>query len=158
MMTCPFHAVLDRALASRDPRRRAGRPQGLSRCMPVGKAVDMGHAPDGTPLFDPRIFDTAEFQRNPYPYYRILRDHYPVFHDKFHNCYCVTRYDDITACYIDDEGFNTIPKGSRSGCSATPSSSCPASSTAAAATCTAATSWARRSTSGCRPSSGWRTR
>ncbi len=83
--------------------------------MPLGEAVDMGHAPDGTPLFDPRVFDTAEFQRNPYPYYRILRDHYPVFHDKLHNCYYVTRYDDITACYFDDEGFNTIPKGSSSG-------------------------------------------
>ncbi len=83
--------------------------------MPLGKAIDMGHAPDGTPLFDPRILDTAEFQRNPYPYYRILRDHYPVFFDKLHNCYYVTRYDDITTCYFDDEGFNTIPKGSSSG-------------------------------------------
>ena len=36
--------------------------------MPVGQAVDMGHAPDGTPLLDPRLFDTVEFQRNPYPY------------------------------------------------------------------------------------------
>jgi pulcherriminic acid synthase len=83
--------------------------------MPIGQAVDMGHAPDGTPLIDPRIFDSAEFYRNPYPYYRILRDHYPVFHDKLHNTYWVTRYDDITECYFDDEGFNTIPKGSSSG-------------------------------------------
>ena len=83
--------------------------------MPLGQAVDMGFAPDGTPLFDPRVFDTPEFQRNPYPYYRILRDHYPVYFDKLHNCYYVTRYDDITACYFDDEGFNTIPKGSSSG-------------------------------------------
>ena len=83
--------------------------------MPIGQAVDMGHAEDGTPLIDPRIFDSPEFFRNPYPYYRILRDHYPVFHDKLHNCYWVTRYDDITECYFDDEGFNTIPKGSSSG-------------------------------------------
>lgn len=83
--------------------------------MPVGQATDMGFASDGTPLFDPRIFDTAEFFRNPYPYYRILRDHYPVYHDKLHNCYWVTRYDDISECYFDDEGFNTIPKGSSSG-------------------------------------------
>jgi cytochrome P450 len=83
--------------------------------MPLGQAVDMGRAPDGTPLFDPRILDTPEFQRNPYPYYRILRDHYPVYFDKLHNCYWVTRYDDITACYFDDEGFNTIPKGSSNG-------------------------------------------
>ena len=83
--------------------------------MPIGQAVDMGHTADGKPLIDPRIFDSPEFFRNPYPYYRILRDHYPVFHDKLHNCYWVTRYDDITECYFDDEGFNTIPKGSSSG-------------------------------------------
>jgi len=83
--------------------------------MPVGQALDMGHAPDGTPLLDPRILDAPEFFRNPYPYYRIMRDHYPVYHDKLHNCYWVTRYDDITECYFDDEGFNTIPKGSSSG-------------------------------------------
>jgi cytochrome P450 len=83
--------------------------------MPLGVAADMGRAPDGTPLLDPRVFDTPEFRRNPYPYYRIMRDHYPVFHDKLHNCYYVTRYDDITACYFDDEAFNTIPKGSSNG-------------------------------------------
>ena len=83
--------------------------------MPEGTPYDMGHAEDGTPLFDPRILDSTEFFRNPYPYYRILRDHYPVYHDKLHNTYWVTRYDDITECYFDDEGFNTIPKGSSSG-------------------------------------------
>jgi len=83
--------------------------------LPLGRACDMGFAADGTPLFDPRVFDSREFFRNPYPYYRILRDHYPVFHDKLHNCYYVTRYDDITNCYFDDEGFNTIPKGSSNG-------------------------------------------
>ena len=83
--------------------------------MPVGQAVDMGHAPDGTPLFDPRVFDTPEFARNPYPYYRILRDHYPVYFDRLHNAYYVTRYEDITTCYFDDLGFNTIPKGSSNG-------------------------------------------
>jgi len=83
--------------------------------MPYGQALDMGHAPDGTPLIDPRIFDSQEFFRNPYPYYRIMRDHYPVYFDQLHNCYYVTRYDDITECYFDDEGFNTIPKGSSNG-------------------------------------------
>jgi len=83
--------------------------------MPVGQAADMGTAPDGTPLFDPRIFDTPEFVRNPYPYYRILRDHHPVYHDRLHNAYYVTRYEDITRCYFDEEGFNTIPKGMSNG-------------------------------------------
>ena len=107
-LTCPFRDVVDRALGPDEP-------LGTFPLMPVGEAVDMGHAPDGTPLVDPRIFDSAEFARNPYPYYRILRDHYPVFHDTLHNCYWVTRYDDVTACYLDEEGFNTIPKGSSSG-------------------------------------------
>ncbi len=83
--------------------------------MPSGAAFDMGHAPDGTPLLDPRIFDSFEYMRNPYPYWRIMRDHYPVYHDRLHNCYYLTRYDDVTAAYMDDEGFNTIPKGSSSG-------------------------------------------
>jgi len=83
--------------------------------MALGQAFDMGCGPDGTPLIDPRLFDSAEFRRNPYPYYRIMRDHYPVFHDRLHNCYYVTRYEDITACYFDEVGFNTIPKGSSSG-------------------------------------------
>ena len=97
------------------PRAQARSNDHVFPLMPVGEAYDMGHAPDGTPLIDPRIFNSAEFFRNPYPYYKIMRDHYPVFFDKLHNCYYVTRYDDITTCYFDDEGFNTIPKGSSSG-------------------------------------------
>lgn len=83
--------------------------------MPLGQTCDMGHAPDGTPLFDPRLFTSEEFRRNPWPYYRILRDHYPVYFDKLNNTYYVTRYEDMTACYYDDVGFNTIPKGSSNG-------------------------------------------
>ncbi|HJM98148.1 MAG TPA: hypothetical protein QF776_08270, partial [Acidimicrobiales bacterium] len=83
--------------------------------MPIGQAVDMGFTSEGVPLIDPRIFDSGEFGRNPYPYYRILRDHYPVYYDQLHNCYFVTRYDDITESYFDEIGFNTIPKGSSSG-------------------------------------------
>ena len=83
--------------------------------MPVGEATDMGFDETGIPLIDPRIFDSGEFGRNPYPYYKIMRDHYPVFHDELHNCYFVTRYEDITKCYFDEIGFNTIPKGSSSG-------------------------------------------
>ena len=64
--------------------------------MPVGEATDMGFDKNGIPHIDPRIFDSGEFRRNPYPYYKIMRDHYPVFHDELHNCYFVTRYEDIT--------------------------------------------------------------
>ena len=108
---CPFALdVFAEPSATDDPGAQIDFP-----LMPEGEAVDMGHAPDGTPLFDPRILNSAEFMRNPYPYYRILRDHYPVFHDRLCNTYYVTRYEDITNCYFDDEGFNTIPKGSSSG-------------------------------------------
>lgn len=111
-LTCPFQPVLEGALGDIVTTSAGKREFPL---MPIGQAVEMGHAADGTPLFDPRLFDSAEFQRNPYPYYRILRDHHPVFHDALHNCYWVTRYEDITTYYLDDEGFNTIPKGMSSG-------------------------------------------
>ena len=104
----------DEALASNVDAAAAG-PAGLFPPLPLGVAHDMGHKQDGTPLLDPRIFDSPEFFRNPYPYYRLLRDHHPVFHDRLHNCYYVTRFADITECYFDDAGFNTIPKGSSSG-------------------------------------------
>lgn len=110
-MGCPFQAVLDRTLGLSD----VGGAQREFALMPLGQACDMGHDAEGIPLIDPRLFDSPEFQRNPYPYYRILRDHYPVFYDSLHNAYWVTRYDDITACYMDEEGFNTIPKGMSSG-------------------------------------------
>ena len=112
MKTNPFDAVLDSAIDLHDDERVAARRFPL---MPIGTACDMGTAPDGSPIIDPRLFDSSEFRRNPYPYYRIMRDHYPVFHDKLHNAYFVTRYADITECYFDEVGFNTIPKGSSSG-------------------------------------------
>lgn len=110
-MTNPFDTVRAALLDREEPH---GARKKFEH-MPIGEAVDMGHADDGTPLIDPRIFDSSEFRRNPYPYYRILRDHHPVFHDRLHNCYYVTRYSDIEAAYFDEIGFNTIPKGSSSG-------------------------------------------
>ncbi len=111
--TCPYGTLggddVRVAFADADDRR----PE--IPLMSIGEAADMGHAPDGTPLIDPVRFDSAEWLRNPYPYLRILRDHHPIFHDKLHNCYWVTRYEDIEACYLDEAGFNTIPKGSSSG-------------------------------------------
>ena len=79
--------------------------------LPLGTAHDMGTGIDGRPLFDPLVLDSSEFRRNPHPYYRILRDHHPVFWDKLHNRYLVTRYEDVVAGYLDDETFNAIPKG-----------------------------------------------
>ncbi|HAR31145.1 MAG TPA: hypothetical protein DCR65_06440, partial [Gammaproteobacteria bacterium] len=83
MNTTAFADVLNRAVGLdatlADEQAGARRDFPL---MPYGQACDMGHAADGTPLIDPRLFDSLEFFRNPYPYYRIMRDHYPVYHDK----------------------------------------------------------------------------
>lgn len=106
---CPFANTLSDAIGQEFSRPNSG-PADIP-LMPLGMAADMGHAPDGTPLIDPRLFSSAEYNRNPYPYFRILRDHYPVFHDELHNCYYVTRFDDVKACANDDVVFNTIGKG-----------------------------------------------
>ena len=79
--------------------------------MPIGKAADMGWDKNGIPLINPRLFDSLEFSRNPHPYFKIMREHYPVYHDQLHNTYYLTRYDDCRRCANDDLGFNTIPKG-----------------------------------------------
>ncbi len=55
---------------------------------------------------DPRVFDSEEFQRDPFPVYRSLRDHYPIFHDRFHNRWIVSRYEDVDACFQDNDSFD----------------------------------------------------
>jgi len=119
MNTEPFASVFARAIgadAGEAVEKAAdGDFQDIFPLMPVGQRVDMGTAPDGTPLIDPRIFFSAEFRRNPWPYYRLMRDHHPVYFNQLNNTYYVTRYDDMTECYFDDIGFNTIPKGSSNG-------------------------------------------
>ncbi len=87
-----FDENLQMAIASDDPGGQMDFP-----LMPLGEAVDMGRAADGRPLLDPRILHSAEFLRNPYPYYRILRDHHPLYYDQLHNTYYVTRYEDVTS-------------------------------------------------------------
>lgn len=113
---CPFSDILTDAIGA-DALADVSAPTDTFEfpLMPIGEACDMGTAPDGTPLFDPRLFYSVEFRRNPWPYYRILRDHYPVYFNRLNNTFYVTRYDDMTECYYDDIGFNTIPKGSSNG-------------------------------------------
>ena len=55
---------------------------------------------------DPRIFDSDEFQRDPFPVYKVLRDHHPIFHDRFHNRWIISRYEDVDACFQDNESFD----------------------------------------------------
>ncbi len=55
---------------------------------------------------DPREFDTPEFRRDPFPLYKRLRDHRPLFRDGFHGRWALTRYDDIVAVFQDNEHYD----------------------------------------------------
>ena len=55
---------------------------------------------------DPREFDSPEFQSNPVPLYQRLRDHHPLFRDRFHNRWIISRYDDVNAAFQDNESFD----------------------------------------------------
>jgi pulcherriminic acid synthase len=54
---------------------------------------------------DPREFDSPEFQRNPFPLYKRLRDHHPLYHDRFHNRWVVSRYWDVDAVFQSTEAY-----------------------------------------------------
>ena len=55
---------------------------------------------------DPREFDGEAFQRDPFPLYKRLRDHHPVFHDRFHNRWILSRYGDIDAAFQNNDAFD----------------------------------------------------
>ncbi len=61
---------------------------------------------------DPRVFDSEEFQRDPFPVYKQLRDYYPIYHDRFHNRWIVSRYWDVDACFQDRDRCSRIRTGS----------------------------------------------
>ncbi|MFN0094874.1 MAG: cytochrome P450 [Dehalococcoidia bacterium] len=55
---------------------------------------------------DPREFDSPEFQHNPFPVYKRLRDHQPIYQDLFHNRWVVSRYQDIVDVFQDNQSFD----------------------------------------------------
>ena len=55
---------------------------------------------------DPREFDGPAFQKNPFELYQRLRDHHPIFHDRFHNRWIVSRYWDVDAVFQDSTSFD----------------------------------------------------
>jgi len=55
---------------------------------------------------DPREFDSEAFQRNPFPLYKKLRDHHPVYHDRFHNRWVISRYWDIDSVFQSKDSFD----------------------------------------------------
>ncbi len=55
---------------------------------------------------DPRVFDSPDFQHDPFPTYRELRDHHPVYRDRFHNRWVLSRYRDVEDAFQDNETFD----------------------------------------------------
>jgi pulcherriminic acid synthase len=55
---------------------------------------------------DPREFDQPGFQRDPFPLYKRLRDDHPIYHDRFHNRWIISRYHDVVAAFQDNGGFD----------------------------------------------------
>ncbi|MCP5182191.1 MAG: cytochrome P450 [Pseudomonadales bacterium] len=55
---------------------------------------------------DPREFDGPAFQKNPFDLYKRLRDHHPVYHDRFHNRWILSRYWDIDTAFQDNGSFD----------------------------------------------------
>ncbi len=55
---------------------------------------------------DPRSFDGPEFQRDPFSLYKRLRDEEPLYHDRFHNRWILSRYWDIDGAFQDNESFD----------------------------------------------------
>ena len=62
--------------------------------------------PDLGPDLDPRVFDSESFQKDPFPVYKQLRDHHPVYHDRFHNRWILSRYWDVDAAFQDNDAFD----------------------------------------------------
>jgi pulcherriminic acid synthase len=52
------------------------------------------------------VFDGASFQRDPFPVYKQLRDHHPLYHDRFHNRWIISRYWDVDGVFQDNDSFD----------------------------------------------------
>ncbi len=74
--------------------------------MTVQERKQQETVPDLGPDIDPRVFDSAEFQRDPFPVYKQLRDHHPLYHDRFHNRWIVSRYWDVDAVFQDNDSYD----------------------------------------------------
>jgi len=55
---------------------------------------------------DPREFDSEAFQRDPFPIYKRLRDFHPIYHDRFHNRWVISRYWDVDAAFQDSASYD----------------------------------------------------
>ena len=55
---------------------------------------------------DPRLFDQPEFQQDPFPLYKRLRDDHPIYHDRFHNRWIISRYWDVDGAFQDNGAYD----------------------------------------------------
>ena len=55
---------------------------------------------------DLRIFYSRELKQNPFPVYQQLRDSHPIHHNRFHNKWIISRYQDLERCFQDNGGFD----------------------------------------------------
>jgi pulcherriminic acid synthase len=51
-------------------------------------------------------FDTPEFARDPFPVYKRLRDLHPLYYDRVHNRWILSRYADIVAAFQDNVSYD----------------------------------------------------
>jgi pulcherriminic acid synthase len=61
------------------------------------------------PVVDPAIFGTPEYQRNPYPTLKVLRDHYPAYRNPLNDTWMLTRYDDVVQGFRDTVNYSAQP-------------------------------------------------
>lgn len=67
------------------------------------------------PTVDPAIFMSPDYAADPYPTLKILRDHYPVYHNSLLDMWFVTRYEDVVNLFKDTENFSASPNGDHIG-------------------------------------------
>ncbi len=72
----------------------------------MSEAMQEPEAPTLAHEIDPREFDGAGFQRDPFPLYKRLRDHHPIFHDRFHNRWVISRYWDVDGTFQDNDSYD----------------------------------------------------
>jgi len=75
----------------------------LTAPLPQHLSTEPQHPDDFRPL------EAACFQ-NPFPFYRMLRDHYPVYCLP-NGVYCISRYDDIVTASRDTDTFSSAHQG-----------------------------------------------
>lgn len=93
---------LTAALSSRDSNKKPYSCP-INHASPIDHAKEPTHPEDFNPL-DP------EFFQNPYGFYELLRNEYPIYQLK-NGIYCVSRYQDITHVCRDTETFSSSYQG-----------------------------------------------